>query len=61
MKYNLIKGSLNDTTKPVETILRNRGIVDYKAYMNLDSSACHSYELLNNIDEAVDCLLEHLK
>jgi len=61
LKYNLIKGSLNDTTKPVETILRNRGIVDYKAYMNLDSSACHSYELLNNIDEAVDCLLEHLK
>ena len=47
-------------TKPAQTVLQNRGVVDYKAYMNLDSSAFHSYELLENINEAVSCLLGHL-
>ena len=60
MKYSLIEGSLNDITKPVQTVLNNRGISDHKAFMNLDASAFHSYELLNNIDQAVDCLMEHL-
>lgn len=40
-------------------VFKNRGIDDYRAYLNLDDSVIISYEKLDNIHEAVDCFMEH--
>ena len=61
MNYKLYENSLNDTEKVLETILFNRGIVDPKAYLNLDSSCCNDYENLKNIDGAVKCFDKHFE
>ena len=61
MQYKLINNSLNDIYNPKETVLRNRGIEDVDAYLNLDDSVLIHYSELDNIGEAVQCLLKHLE
>jgi len=61
MQYKLINNSLNDIYNPKETVLRNRGIEDVDAYLNLDDSVLIHYSELDNIGEAVQCLLRHLE
>jgi single-stranded-DNA-specific exonuclease len=61
MQYKLINNSLNDIYNPKETVLRNRGIEDVDAYLNLNDSVLHHYSKLDNIEEAVECLLKHLE
>ena len=59
MKYQLINNSLNDISRPVETVLKNRGVEDWKQYLNLDKSVVQDYNSLNGIQEAVECFVKH--
>lgn len=43
----------------MKEVLKNRGIDDYKTYLNLDDSVIIPYEKLDNIHEAVDCFMQH--
>jgi single-stranded-DNA-specific exonuclease len=61
MNYKLIEGSLNDIYNPKETVLLNRGIENYEEYLNLTDDVLHHFSLLENINEAVKCLLEHIE
>lgn len=61
MKYKLIENSLNDIYNPMETVLKNRGIKNPDEYLNLNDSVLHHYSELDNIKEAVECLLKHLE
>lgn len=60
MKYELI-GQNDYLINPVKTILTNRGIDDIDKFLNIDKSVTYDYNLLKNINEAVDCLLTHLE
>lgn len=60
MRYKLIDNSLNDTNRPKQTILLNRGIKDWEQYLNLNESCTHDHNLLENIDEAVKCFKSHI-
>ena len=60
MKYRLIKNSLNDIDNPKQTILLNRGIGDWKRYLNLNKDCIHDYNLLKNIDKAASCFIKHI-
>lgn len=59
MRYELIKGSLNDVNNPIETVLKNRGIEDTKKYLNLTENDIESWEDLDRINEAVECFAKH--
>ena len=59
MRYKLIKGSLNDVTNPIDTVLRNRGIKEPNKYLNLNDSAVQSFNDLSNMDKAVQCFIKH--
>lgn len=59
MRYQLIENSLNDITNPIETVLKNRGIQDWKGYLNLDASVEQSYNDLENMQAAVECFVKH--
>ena len=59
LRYELIKGSNNDIYNPIETVLKNRGIEDTKKYLNLDESVVQSYNDLSNMQEAVQCFIDH--
>lgn len=59
MQYRLYKSGNNDTSNVMMEVFKNRGIDDYRAYLNLDDSVIISYEKLDNIHEAVDCFMEH--
>lgn len=61
MKYRLIDGSLNDINNPQLTILKNRGINDIDKFLNINKNVVHDYQLLKNIDKAVECLLKHIE
>lgn len=61
MNYKLINGSLNDINNPKETILLNRGIKNYKEYLNLTDDCLYHWSLLDNMKEAVQCLLKHIE
>lgn len=61
MNYKLINNSLNDVSNPKKTILLNRGIEDWKNYLQLSESCVNDYHLLENINEAVECLKKHLE
>jgi len=61
MRYKLIENSLNDIYNPMETVLKNRGIENPDEYLNLNDSVLHHYSKLDNIEEAVECLLKHLE
>lgn len=61
MQYKLINNSLNDIYNPKETVLKNRGIKNVDTYLNLDDSVLIHFSELDNINEAVQCLLKHLE
>ena len=60
MNYRLVKNSLNDEFNVQKTILLNRGIENWKEYLNINSSYVNNYSLLDNINEAAMCFIEHL-
>ena len=66
--YRLIEGSSNDLDNIAYVVLQNRGIKDYKQYielrndwLNANRELIPSYELLENINEAVDCFNKHFE
>ena len=59
MQYKLFKQSLNDKENILKTILINRGIENWREYLNLDSSCCNDYDNLDNIEEAVKLFDKH--
>ena len=61
MNYRLIKNSLNDIDNPKQTILLNRGIENWKRYLNLNEDCIHDFNLLKNIDKAVSCFVKHIE
>ena len=61
MNYRLIKNSLNDIDNPKQTILLNRGIENWKQYLNLSENCTHDFNLLDNIDKAVSCFINHIE
>lgn len=61
MNYRLIKNSLNDIYNPKQTILLNRGIENWKQYLNLNEDCTHDFNLLKNIDKAVSCFIKHIE
>lgn len=61
MNYKLIKNSLNDIYNPKQTILLNRGIENWKQYLNLNEDCIHDFNLLKNIDKAVSCFIKHIE
>ena len=61
MNYRLIKNSLNDIDNPKQTILLNRGIENWKRYLNLNEDCIHDFNLLKNIDKAVGCFIKHIE
>lgn len=60
MKYRLIKDSLNDEYNVQKTILLNRGVENWKEYLNINGSCINDYSMLENIHEAVLCYISHL-
>ena len=54
LPVKLWPGSNNDLSNPAKTILYNRGIEDYKRYMNLTDDALYSPYLLKDIELAAD-------
>ena len=61
MNYRLIKDSLNNIDNPKQTILLNRGIENWKQYLNLNEDCIHDFNLLKNIDKAVSCFIKHIE
>lgn len=59
MRYKLIEGSLNDIYNPIETVLKNRGIVNWKEYLKLGEDDIETWDHLDCINEAVDCFVAH--
>lgn len=59
MQYELIKNSLNDLDKPLETVLLNRGLSEWQKYLNLDEDCVQHFSDLDNIQEAVECFIKH--
>lgn len=61
MNYELIEKSLNDINNPVETILKNRGVIDWKQYMKLNDDCIYPYSMLSNMGQAVECMKKHIE
>lgn len=59
MKYEVI--GRNDIYKVKECLLENRGITDIKTYCNLTDDCLIPYNMLNNMDKAVNLLLSHIR
>lgn len=59
MQYRLYESGNNDTSNVMKEVFKNRGINDYKTYLNLDDSVIIPYEKLDNIHEAVECFMRH--
>ena len=59
MKYKLYNNGKSDISNIVKVVLQNRGIDDYKKYLNLDESVVIPYEYLDNMEEAVQLFLKH--
>ena len=60
MNVKLWKGSRNDLSNPIGTVMENRGIYNYQEYLNLDDSCLYSPWLLDNMEEAVDLFNRHI-
>ena len=60
MNVKLWKGSRNDLSDLIGTIMENRGVEDYKTYMNLDDSCLSSPWELDNMEDAVRLLNKHI-
>lgn len=52
---------MNDIDNPKQTILLNRGIENWKQYLNLNEDCTHDFNLLKNIDKAVSCFIKHIE
>ena len=52
---------MNDIDNPKQTILLNRGIENWKQYLNLSEDCTHDFNLLDNIDKAVGCFINHIE
>lgn len=52
---------MNDIDNPKQTILLNRGIENWKQYLNLNEDCTHDFNLLDNIDKAVSCFINHIE
>jgi single-stranded-DNA-specific exonuclease len=68
MKYKLIGNTTsqkenfnNNYNNLIDKILLNRGISDPTHYLNTTNKDLYSYELLDNIDKAIKCLLSHIE
>lgn len=57
MQYKLIGN--NDIDNIIKTVLQNRGIDDWKGYLNLTENQVHSYNNLTNMQAAVECFVSH--
>ena len=58
MKYKLYDENIN-TSDVLEKVLYNRGIKDYRRYLNLNENENLPYNLLDNIDECVSVFMRH--
>lgn len=61
MNVKLWDGSRNDLQDLIGVIMENRGIKDYKAYLNLTDSCLHSPWSLENMDKAIDLFNYHIE
>lgn len=52
---------MNDIDNPKQTILLNRGIENWKQYLNLNEDCTHDFNLLDNIDKAISCFINHIE
>ena len=52
---------MNDIDNPKQTILLNRGIENWKQYLNLNEDCTHDFNLLKNINKAVSCFIKHIE
>lgn len=59
MQYKLI--GTNNTNNIIKTILNNRGIEDWEAYINLCCASRDSYADLTNIDKAIELFDKHFQ
>lgn len=59
MQYRLYENANNDTSNILKEVLKNRGIDDYYAYLDLDDSVVIPYQKLDNIENAVDLFMNH--
>ena len=59
MQYKLT-GS-NDTKNIIKTVLNNRGIKEWKKYIQLNAVDDEEYKGLNNISKAVECFVSHIE
>lgn len=59
MRYKLIGN--NDQSNIIKTTLQNRGIEEWKEYLNLNSINDEEYKGLDNIDRAVECFASHIE
>lgn len=59
MKYRLI--GENNYMQPVDTILQNRGINDFEAFLKPKANCIIHYSKLNNINKAVETLIKHIE
>ena len=59
MQYKLIGN--NDTNNIIKTVLQNRGIENWKKYLELNSVNDEEYKGLDNIDDAVECFAAHIE
>lgn len=57
MQYKLI--GTNDTENIIQTVLHNRGVQDWYAYLNLSEEQTNTHNDLNNMSEAVQCFVKH--
>lgn len=64
MKYKLIENNVNfsdDNYSLVDRILLNRGVSEPKHYLETTDADLYPYQLLDNMDEAIKCLLSHIE
>ena len=61
MKFKLLKGSPNNVGDIISTVLHNRGITNTNEFLHTGKSNSISYEQLDNINEAVKCMVKHIE
>ena len=60
LQYKLYKNGNNDTSNVKEEVLKNRGINDYRRYLDLDKNVIIPWNNLDNIEKAVELFMFHL-
>lgn len=61
MKYRLYENAVNDTSNVIKEVLKNRGINDWKTYLDLDERVLIPYANLQNINKAVEIFLNAIE